>query len=391
MAIHMVFGIKLLLLHSHVIKNSKTKMNILIIVTSFCLLPTTFSNLLKKKGSKEYNIDSLDNTESHNFGEPTSFINDGKFYLDTVPVKRNVFREIANQARLPSFSFSSRNSSSSEKSSNLSTSPRGSSTSSRGSSKTTRSPSKSNSASSEAYERHASSDSPRPDYLNSVVLLNDENPILWDQLDSNLSMPENLEALLKQYFVIENYGRNEPFKTKVRATLGFIQRHGFHLNPFILNLTIKLVKMYDEKAPNALKLFLESRFSFMKTFEWNETTFISRMEALLKGSSGYNAKLFQDSAFRGHLQTLFLDLLKNEPNSFYNVEERINLMFMMYMELFSSSTSEVDFYRRYTFVVRIILKMSHEAFHGVEVTNDRVETVFNNRFESFRAKMDEFL
>lgn len=354
-------------------------MNYFLIIFSFCLLPTAFSKFIKRTNSEIYDLGPLNNNnnENQNSTEIKPLFEDGKMNLEATDKKRRSIRDFVNNEIVPRFSFKSsrRSFSSSSTDSRKSNDSQRSSRSSSGNLSITSDDS--------PKERLASSDFSRPKFLNTFLALNSVDAINWDELTDNLSLslPEDLESLLNKYFRNENYRNNEPFKSKVRKAMAFIS-NDFQSNPFILNLAIKLVQMYDTKAPNALKLFLESRFAFMKTVPWDQNTFTKNLEVQVKGSPGHSSQLFQDPTFLEHLETLFLDMFTNYPNSLYDTADRTNRMFMMFMELFYNTNTASDFYRRYAYFIKILLKTA-----VAPVNNDRVENAFTYRFDDIQAEI----
>lgn len=232
-------------------------------------------------------------------------------------------------------------------------------------------------------ERNALSDERGSQIISSLIDFESVQPINWDDIDAEPSLPGDFEAKMEGYLMFTAHRKDKIFKEKVRKALQFID---FPLNPFILNLAINMVQKFDNKAPNALKLFLESRFSVMKQI--NQANFAKSVESYVSNSIGYNAELFKDPTFLGHVETLFLDVFSKEDGDLYDFKRKVDILFITYMELFNNVKVEADFLKRVAIIVKILMKICTEAFPGATLTNDRIENILIHRFDRFEDEIN---
>lgn len=230
---------------------------------------------------------------------------------------------------------------------------------------------------------------------NSVIDVFDLNllaaPIDWNENsfhpEIGLTLTEAQERIIQKYVTkfpeisTGNYDRNyNDFKAKVLKTLGYI-RDNYSMNGFVVNLASIMVYIYDNRAPNALRYFMDSTFSFFSNKQWDDSKINRHISSALSRlvPDLYHGRLANNENFKSHVYYLLLDVA---PGKY----ELRNLM-KMYTEIFDQTLDYNDFISRYATILKILMEITEEKKRNEEDLSDLkcedIEFTLKKRSELF--------
>jgi hypothetical protein len=227
----------------------------------------------------------------------------------------------------------------------------------------------------ESDSRRASSQ--RPDYLSAFVNLDSVAETSWDSLPS----PKPLDRIRMDK--IEKFSEklgclDEEFTEAVLKTLEFIGTAGFPANNLAINLAVELVEKMNEKAPLALKLLLETRFS---------PIFKTKENVLLEGINNRLPKQARELLSTGDLNEEILGFFFNltHKNRNYSDSRTFDSLMLVYMQAFHNVTEIDHFLDIYAKILGVLFSIQpNKTAADVKGT-----IIFDEGFNEFEEKVNQ--
>lgn len=202
--------------------------------------------------------------------------------------------------------------------------------------------------------RSASAES-KPGFLNYFLDFTEVDAISWGSFEPTwtaISLNQDQKGFIQQY--AEDCDQHEiDFIAKVYKTLKYLEK-SYPINHFILNLAVFMVNSYDNKGPKAAKLFLDSRFAFMRDYKWSHEKLLTKLKPHMKYSRHW-ATLCEDSHFNNNVQSLFMDLLHKKS--------QFHPMMMIYMQIFNGPNDANRFVERYARFLKTLIRLAVSDRH----------------------------
>lgn len=187
-------------------------------------------------------------------------------------------------------------------------------------------------------------------------------PIKWDNvpINSEINLTDNQGEIIFDYAnkdssvdIVDFPEYEQDFNTKVLKTLGFICDK-YPINDFVVNLASALVYLYDVKAPNAIRYFMDSFMSFMADPKWKDSDLFERVNQKLRLSlpKVYDDSLANDKIFQLHVYNLFLNVAPNKS--------LLNALMKLYTEAFSQVSTFRDFIECYSSIISVLIELAEE-------------------------------